>query len=722
MKELLIICIIKSCLLCIPVLAIGAAPVTTLESITNAVPGSQPIGLNVTVDQFTDVGNFTLTLRFDTTRLSYLSFVPHATMPGITVTYSSPNTGTRIGRLVIQWTGSGNQSLSDGATLLTLNMHYLTGSGRMSWAYSYGDVCRYRRYVSGSLVTLADSPRYLYFISGGIANRTAPVTYAPVIPIVADGPVILPVVVDQFTNIRALTLNLVYDPAVLTYQGTFSKNSAFGGSFLVGDQVADDGKRKIVVSWYTGSSVTLTNGSILCAFDFVYSSAVSPVTALDWFDNGPSCEYVDDLNDVLLDFPPHDYYINGYVGSYRGDVVLRKEYGCGGMSVRLKPSAAWQLTLDEFVFTVTWPAVAGSDVHVTGLDPVWPGLYQDGPRVLHNGQYYVTFRANTPWPVNWSANTEYTVATFRADGLGSGVANFSIIANDYMATPPGLNTGYYLQVAGSDATHQIQNAANSVALYCGVHLKVFLQGAYSTQQMQMHTTLANNNYVPLQHPYGGAPWNYDGQEAITTYPAGLVDWVLVELRTDSAYYTAIDRRAALLLSDGTVVDTNGTTPLVFAQFVPGDNYHIVVYHRSHLPVMSKDLITLPNQTSTIQDFTINPQTNTFSRTLPGVIEVEPGKHAMIAGDINYDNLLKYSGPSNDRGLIFTIINQLFPTPPAFLNSVISGYHKEDLNMDGVVRYSGQQNDQAIIYQNISSFIPNAGFNSVLRGQTPVSYE
>ena len=312
-----------------PLSSVAVAPVTTLGSITHATPGSQPIPLEVTVDQFNDIGNFTLTLRFDTTRLAYLSFVPHATMSGMTVTYSSPTPGTRIGRLVMQWTGTANQSLPDGSTLLTLNMHYLTGSGRMSWSSSYGDICRYRRYVSGSLVTLGDTPRYLHYISGGIANRGAPVAYAPVIPNVTDGPVILPITVDQFIDIRSMTLTLLYDPAVLTYQGTFSRNSAFGSSFLVNDHPADHGMRRIVISWYSGSSVNLANGSVLCDLDFVYSSATSAISTLAWYDNGPSCQYSDGLYDVLLDYPQHDYFIDGLVGSLRGDIVLRQEYACG---------------------------------------------------------------------------------------------------------------------------------------------------------------------------------------------------------------------------------------------------------------------------------------------------------------------------------------------------------------------------------------------------------
>ena len=36
--------------------------------------------------------------------------------------------------------------------------------------------------------------------------------------------------------------------------------------------------------------------------------------------------------------------------------------------------------------------------------------------------------------------------------------------------------------------------------------------------------------IPLTQPYNGAPWNYTGTESVATIPAGVVDWVLPELR------------------------------------------------------------------------------------------------------------------------------------------------------------------------------------------------
>ena len=65
----------------------------------------------------------------------------------------------------------------------------------------------------------------------------------------------------------------------------------------------------------------------------------------------------------------------------------------------------------------------------------------------------------------------------------------------------------------------------------------------------------------------------------------IVDWVLVELRTGTAAGTKVATRAAFLKSDGTIVDTDGTSPVQFTGLSAG-NYYIVIRHRNHLAIMS----------------------------------------------------------------------------------------------------------------------------------------
>jgi len=697
----------------------GMAPVTTIQSITNAV-ASTTVPVTIRVNDFTDIGQFTLTIRFDTTRIRYLTFTGHPSLSGMTISYTA-STYNKLGTLVLGWTGptSVNQSLPDSSILATLNFLYLTGTGTLNF-YHQG-LCRYRRYTGSTLVTLDDTEKYEHYINGGISNRTAPRIFAPEMVNPASGALALPITVEQFTNISALTLYLEYDPAVLTYQNTFAKNSVFGNSFVVGSVLQSSGMRQMVIQWYSMTAVSLADGAVLCALNFTYNTSSGGVTKLEWFDNGATCELVDDLFDVLLDYPTASHYINGQIGANRTDIVLQKKPVCGGFSVKLKPLMPVQKTLTHLTFTVKWPAAAGTDVYLTDLQATWPGLQQVGNRLSDNGSYYVTFSTNSHWAVNWSAGVEYEVMTFRHTGTGTGTADFTIIATDFSSVAPGINTGYRIEVDFVNTAHATQNNANGVMMNCGVCMKVFLQGSYNPTTHLMRNDLAAGSLIPLNQPYGTTPWSYSGQEQISAYPGGLVDWVLVELRTDSAAGTGVDLRAALLLQDGSVVDTNGLSPLVFTRFLPGEDYYIVVYHRSHLPIMSAAMVALPNTQASAHHFTINPSSNVYPAANPGAIELEPGVYGMIAGDLNHDNLLKYSGPANDRSLIFSRISTELHPAPSFLTSLVSGYFAEDLNMNGVVKYSGSQNDQSIIFSNIDALTSPTNLNTVYRGKVPIAY-
>jgi hypothetical protein len=289
------------------------APLTTAGRVTNATPGNPSVPVAVTVTGFSSIGKFTLTMKFDTIKVHFVSATATPSLPGMTVTYTHPSGNTQ-GTLVFAWTGAGasNVSLADGSSLANLTFHYISGTGILSWAYTYESVCEYKRYVNGNLTLLNDYPEYQYYLNGGISNRSAPVTFAPSFANPVPGALPVPITVNGFTDIGAITLYMEYDPAVITYLNTFTKNAAFGSSFQVGDQPGSGGKRLIVIGWY-GNAVNLANGSTLCTLNFSYPSANCNPCALSWYDIGPSCEYANAAGDVLIDMPQSTYYINGLV-------------------------------------------------------------------------------------------------------------------------------------------------------------------------------------------------------------------------------------------------------------------------------------------------------------------------------------------------------------------------------------------------------------------------
>lgn len=130
-------------------------------------------------------------------------------------------------------------------------------------------------------------------------------------------------------------------------------------------------------------------------------------------------------------------------------------------------------------------------------------------------------------------------------------------------------------------------------------LKTYLEGPYVAASMTMNTTLTNSpNLVPTAQPYNIFPWNYNGTENYSTMPTGMVDWVYVTALTLSgSVWTVVERHAAVLKSDGTIVDapsvaSASSTGVTFSSLTAGNAYYFAVKHRNHLGVVSATPVTV----------------------------------------------------------------------------------------------------------------------------------
>ena len=153
----------------------------------------------------------------------------------------------------------------------------------------------------------------------------------------------------------------------------------------------------------------------------------------------------------------------------------------------------------------------------------------------------------------------------------------------------------------------------------------------------MLTPLTLGGVIPLSQPYNMFPWNYNGTESTAVVPANVVDWVLVELRdaTSAANATSamrIARQAGFLLGDGSIVSTDGNSPLFFSVSVL-NNLYTVVHHRNHLGILSANALT-PLGGNYSYDFTTGFD-KTYGETF-GCKELAPGIWGMIGGDANCD--------------------------------------------------------------------------------------
>jgi hypothetical protein len=279
-------------------------------------------------------------------------------------------------------------------------------------------------------------------------------------------------------------------------------------------------------------------------------------------------------------------------------------------------------------------------------------------------------------------------------------------------TPAGMD-GHRFRCAVVDScgdTLISQSALLNVVYGSGLNIKVFLQAVWQSGKGSMRTTLKDLPDFPLTQPYNEAPWYYAGNETIDSTTQDMVDWVLVELR--STPDTIIERKAGILLSNGSVVAPDMTSAL---QFIHTGNYYLTIRHRNHLSVMSADPVSIPYLGT--HDFTDTTNAQPYGGVGSGVIELESGVFGMILGDIQQDGNLKYSGALNDRAPILTrILNVVGGTS---ITSTTTGYYREDLNMDGVLKYSGQNNDQARIIMNIVSLKGTTSITSIFIGPVPV---
>ncbi len=164
------------------------------------------------------------------------------------------------------------------------------------------------------------------------------------------------------------------------------------------------------------------------------------------------------------------------------------------------------------------------------------------------------------------------------------------------------------------------------ANYVVVNAKVFLEGPL--KNYKMNKDLLEGNKLPLEHPYGNSPWNYEGNESVSVLPNGIVDWMLVELRTNISANTVAAKRAVLIREDGILTDLDGISLPEFNDIEDGD-YYIVIRHRNHLSVMTASPVYL-SQDTPLYDFTDSDNKAYGSKGLK-----KSGKYyAMYAGDGN----------------------------------------------------------------------------------------
>ena len=258
----------------------------------------------------------------------------------------------------------------------------------------------------------------------------------------------------------------------------------------------------------------------------------------------------------------------------------------------------------------------------------------------------------------------------------------TITVSDHIT--PTANMQMLLDIGDLNDPHLVEGGLDffSVADYfppVNVQIQVWLQGPYDAVNGLMTTELLINDLVPNSQPYDRSPWNYQGGENLTTIPADVVDWVLVEVRDLNDNNSILESRAALLRSDGIIKDLDGSDGVTFYALPSNADYYLVVRHRNHLAIMSNQPVTLPNATAL--DFT-NPVNVSGTDQ---VVNMGNGEYGMRAGDMDSDGILAVADFN------------LYQSQTALINSYIDG----DCNLD-----------RNVTVADFNAYLPNSSFIGV----------
>lgn len=247
---------------------------------------------------------------------------------------------------------------------------------------------------------------------------------------------------------------------------------------------------------------------------------------------------------------------------------------------------------------------------------------------------------------------------------------------------------FKISTAGIGTTDQAPIYSSSAELTVHVLLdplldaKILLEGCTDPTTGLMDDNLRKELLIPYTEPYAAdSNYVYAMQELKgiqldslsqlfgVTGPKAIVDWVFVEVRDQADSSLLIWSRAALVNREGSIVDLDGVSPVQLSR-IPRGRYHVLIRHRTHLPVMTSTPVYLDRNASLVDFTTGQNSTNQVALT--------QGQYGMIMGDCNGDQVVN----SVDRSAGWNMRNS-------------SGYFTSDINMDGTVNAS----DRVIFWNN-----------------------
>jgi len=587
---------------------LGLPTITIAEMLSTA----GPVSVSVTGAGFVNLaGAVTLYIEFDETVLQFSGF--SSTLTALLV--SGDNT---TGLISVAYSNTTGQTLN--TQFLTLNFIY-DGTGTSELVFTGG--CEVA-YTNLSIAVVS-------FDNGFVAPLATPYSMTIGDSVMTPGNVIgIPITAAGYNPnlMGAITLHIGFNPAHLDFMGITGGTISGASASLM-----DSGL--IGITW-SNAGGALIDGTLL-TLNFDYNFGASEIT----FEGG--CEIT---NNALVLFPTT--FNDGSISPIGGgpEVSLPVKTGTVGQQIDF-PVRAKNFIMDVGAISLF---IGYDDAVLT---------YSGSTAGTITGYFINNMAATSQIGVQWSAyNPVVDIDPNGDDTL------FTIHFN-YNGGESDLTFDAGCEFAQTDLTIiPVSYFDGAVITGTYFNIKAFLEGPFNGTTM--NTGLNSGGYLPLAQPYSGVPWNYAGTENVTVIPGNVVEWVLLEVReTTGAASTAtsatmVERKAAFLLNNGTIVGLDGTSEVLIPSTFT-DNVYVVVYHRNHLSMMSSTPVPVVSDVYTY-DFT-----TAQSKAYLNGQKILPGGFGMYAGD----------GNANGQ-----ILN-----PDKFLWMAqfgTSGYKSADYNLNGQV--------------------------------------
>jgi len=672
--------------------AVGSWPQTAEVGETISLPILIQGNTDLNPEAYSAVNSITLKIAFDKQKLTY---------HGVTNNTYGFSVAENNGVLNLQWSSVTPRDFRTFAPLMFLNFTYNGGGIALL------------EFKPGSMVTSGYFVENTYFINGNIQlHPAAPGTGSLNIAktCTTENTANIPVTYagDPIANVGALTLNFNYDNTKLTYAG-YTANQLTG--WLVSHTA---GHLTFINTSATGQTI---NAGSLVTLKFNYTSGKADIA----FEAGTSLlntgfTYIPlILNDGYVSLTPEitdqpdaqtvnygapatfsitatnaiSYQWQELVSGVWTDITNGGIYSGATTNTLTISAATGNMNTYQYKCIVQPCDITSDAATLTYNDAVITD--QPDPQTVNLGasaSFNLTATGFSGF--QWQEYNGSTWTPITDGGIYSGATTNTLTISSVVAAMNDYQYKCVVMPGNVECT-----AALLTVNPLKVAVKAFLQGPYNATTHTMAVTLRTKAYFPLNQPYNVSPWNYAGTESVVSVPINVVDWVLVELRTNTAASTTVAKKACFVKNDGSIVDIYGNE-LTFPGLDIG-NYYIVVRHRNHLAIMSATSQTL-SSTSAEYDFTT--ALNKAYGSNPMLLASD-GKALMVGGDVNKNGTARANGPAsvNDMTMIINFCG----------SSTLYIYSPYDVNLDGVARANGPSSVNDV--SKISSFLGAVTYTS-----------